>query len=163
MICEESDLAGLSSTLCSWQDNGKTFSLRHVTEHDRNMPPSSSKANMVHEMGACSGIWLFGKDTFCKVGPWREGLESEEDTINFVKTCCPNIPVPEVIYSWVDRDWDRVFSIMKRVPGKSLDESWPSLSPSQRSKIAQETAGYCVDLSKITSSNVRLRQKKRRL
>jgi hypothetical protein len=151
MICEDSDLGALSSTLCSWQDNGKTFSLRHVTEHDRNMPPSSSKANMALEMSTSSGIWLFGKDNFCRVGAWCEGLESEEDTINFVKTHCPNIPLPEVIYSWVDRDWDRVILFMKRLPGKTLDESWPSLSPSQRSKIAQDIAGYCAELSKITS------------
>lgn len=30
---------------------------------------------------------------------WCEGMEAERDTIEFVQTRCPNIPVPEVIFA----------------------------------------------------------------
>ena len=151
MICEKSTAKGQSGILSTWQDNGKTFILRQQTDYDRTMPPSTSSATVIHEAGGCAEVWLFGDDTFCKVKAWCEGLESEKATIDFVKTCCPHIPVPEVIFSWVDRDWSRSFTIIKRVPGKTLNEQWPSLNPSQRSDIANKIAEYCNDLSKVTS------------
>jgi hypothetical protein len=42
--------------------------------------------------------------------------------------------------------------IVKRVPRKTLDERWTSLTPSQRSEIAEKIAKYCLKLSNITSS-----------
>lgn len=151
MICEESTVKGKMDVLASWQDRDKTFILRQQNEYDRSMPPSSSSAKIIHEAGGCAGVWLFGEDTFCKVKGWCEGREVENETIDFVKRCCPTIPVPEVIYSWIDRDWSRTFTVLKRVPGKTLEESWPSLSEAQRKEIAQKIAGYCNQLSQLTS------------
>lgn len=47
--------------------------------------------------------------------------------------------------------WSRSFTIIRRVAGKTLDERWPSLTPSQRSGIAETMAKYCLELSNITS------------
>jgi Ser/Thr protein kinase RdoA (MazF antagonist) len=81
-------------------------------------------------------------------------MDAESDTINFVKTQCPSIPLPEVIFSWIDRDWNRSFTLLKRVSGKTLHESWPSLSELQRAAIVQTVAGYIKELSQLTSSRV---------
>ena len=151
MICEQTDVADPSSILASWQDHGKTFILRKETAHEHNMLPSTSLANMVHEAGTSAGVWLLGMDTFCKVKGWTEGLEAESDTIEFVKTHCPDIPVPEVIVSWIDHDWSRSFTLIKRVAGKTLDERWPSLTSTQRSEITQKIVEYCTKLAKVTS------------
>lgn len=117
------------------------------------MAANSSLDNMVHQAGTSAGVWLLGNDTFCKVKGWTEGLEAESDTIKFVKTHCSGIPVPEVVFSWVDRDWFRSFTLIKRVPGKTLDQSWPSLSSTQRSEITQKIVEYCTKLARVTSSH----------
>ena len=151
MVCEQSETAETSSILARWQDDGKTFILREATKDERKPPMSWLITKPVHYAGSCSGDWLFGKDTFCKGLSWLEGMEAEGDIINIVKTRCPNIPVPEVVFNWFDRDWNRSFLITKRIPGRTLDESWTSLSSSQQFGIAKKLAGYCSDLSKITS------------
>lgn len=117
------------------------------------MAANSSLDNMVHQAGTSAGVWLLGNDTFCKVKGWTEGLEAESDTIKFVKTHCSGIPVPEVVFSWVDRDWFRSFTLIKRVSGKTLDQSWPSLSSTQRSEITQKIVEYCTKLARVTSSH----------
>ena len=82
---------------------------------------------------------------------WCEGLESENDTIEFVGKHAPGVPVPEVIYSWVDYDWNRSFLILKRVGGQTLQDAWPQLSVPQKSQIASQMANYCSKLASITS------------
>ncbi len=155
-ICEQSDTAERSglSILASWQDDGENFILRKEVAYEHDMPPSSSLANMVHDAGTSAGVWLLGKDTFCKVKGWCEGMESESETINFVRMHCPSIPVPEVVFSWIDHDWSRSFTLIKRVPGKTLDEIWPTLSSSQRSGIVCNVVAYCKELSSVTSSKL---------
>jgi Phosphotransferase enzyme family len=152
--CEESNTVEPSSILASWQDSGKTFIIRKETALEHDMPPSSPLANQVYDAGTSAGSWLLGNDTFCKVRAWCEGMEAESDTIHFVKTHCPSIPLPEVIFTWIDRDWNRSFFLFKRVSGKTLNESWLSLSEVQRSEIVQTVAGYCKELSHLTSSKV---------
>lgn len=96
-------------------------------------------------------VWLIGTNTFCKVKAWCEGLEPENDTIRIGARKAPCIPVPEVIYSWVDHDWNRSFLILKRVGGQTLRDSWPQLSLPQKSQIARQVAKYCSTLAGITS------------
>lgn len=154
VILEESDAEGNPGIMCRWQDNGKTFILRQQIEADRNMPSSRASANEKSLLGTSWGLWLFGKDSFCKVRSWHDAMEDEKDTIDFVHTCCPTIPLPEVIFSWIDREWSRTFIITRRIPGKTLDRRWWSLTESQRSEIARQVAEYCRDLSRTTSSNL---------
>lgn len=99
MICEKSNAKGDPKVLTSWQDEGMTWVLRPQAECDRIMPSSSSAANMVAEGGTCQGTWAIGDSVLCKVRAWREDMGMEQDTINLVKTHCPNIPVPEIIHT----------------------------------------------------------------
>jgi hypothetical protein len=64
----------------------------------------------------------------------------------------PQIPVPEVIYSWVDQNHS--FLILKRVPGITLRNAWASFSPSKRESILQTIVHYCNMLASITSSKL---------
>ena len=135
-------------------DSDSRTVLRPQVEFDRFMPPSSSSATMIDWVGTSTGDWLVGDDMVCKVRAWCEGMQLEKDTIDFVKGHCPNIPVPQIIYSRIDHDWSRTFLIMKRMPGNTLYQVQRQLDPSQRSQIAQQVAEYCTDFSKLTSSKL---------
>lgn len=62
--------------------------------------------------------------------------------------------LPEVIYSWVDREWNRSFLLLRRVGGQTLRDAWPRLSLPQKSQIAGQIAKYCAMLAEITSSTL---------
>jgi hypothetical protein len=151
MICEEIQGAAPPAALATWQDDGRTFIIRKDTERDRRMQPSSSPAKKLAERGTSWAIWLFGELTFCLVSSWTEGQPLGADNIAFVKEHCPSIPVPEVIYSFVDHAWSRSFFFYRRPPGDFLTGAWSDLSSERRKGIAEKVARYCKELSLITS------------
>ncbi|KAL4933284.1 uncharacterized protein BDV17DRAFT_286960 [Aspergillus undulatus] len=85
---------------------------------------------------------------------WTAGMEIESDTLAFVKDHAPHIPVPDVIYAWVDEKLSRTFLILRRVEGNTLDRVWISLSSEIKNHIANTVAQYCVDLANITSNRL---------
>jgi hypothetical protein len=115
------------------------------------MSECDSKTGLVHLKGTSSAVWTIGTNAFCKVKAWCAGMELESDTIQFVKWKVPYIPLPEVIHSWVDEEWNRSFLILKRVAGQTLRGAWPELSLPQRTYIANRIAKYCSELAAVTS------------
>jgi hypothetical protein len=150
-VCERVTTANPSNTIISWQDGDGTFCLRERVEEDLLLPEDGFETGLVHKGGTSAAVWSIRTNAFCKVKAWCEGLESESDTIGFVRRNAPCIPLPEVIYSWVDHDWNRSFLILKRVGGQTLRDAWPQLSLSQQSQIASQIAKYCSKLAGITS------------
>ncbi len=120
-------------------------------ENDSLLPENSLETGLVHQAGTAAAVWSIGTSTFCKVKAWCEGLEPEIDTIRFVARNAPGIPLPEVIYSWIDHEWNRSFLILRRVRGHTLLYAWPRLSQPQKSQIASQVAKYCSELAGITS------------
>jgi hypothetical protein len=57
------------------------------------------ETGLVSEGGTSAGIWSIGRDTFCKVKAWCEGLEPESDTLRFIERNARGIPLPEGIFS----------------------------------------------------------------
>jgi len=106
---------------------------------------SSDKVQLVHALGSSSAVWAVGKEAFCKVKNWYFGLESEAQTIAFMRENFPQIPVPEVIYEWIDGD--RSFLFLRRIQGLPLRDIWTDLSPS-----AQRLTGISMDLSSMPFS-----------
>lgn len=76
-----------------------------------------------------------------------EGLEFEANTIRFVRQNAGEMPVSEVVYTWIDHDLNRTFFIMKLVRGQILDQAWPGLSPT-------DGQWYCTVLCYPCSKNV---------
>ena len=150
-VCQRVTVTNPSDAIISWEDGEGTFYPRERVEDDPLLPENSSETGLVHQGGTSAAVWSIGTSTFCKVKAWCEGLEPENDTIRFVARNAPSIPLPEVIYSWVDHDWNRSFLILKRVGGQTLRDAWPQLSLPQRSQIASQVAKYCSELAKITS------------
>lgn len=153
-VCERGTTSKPSRAIVSWQDREGTFYyLREQENEDYFQPPPVLATELVHEAGTSAAVWSLGSDTLCKVKAWCKELESESNTIRFVKSHAPSIPLPEVIYSWVDYDRNRSFLILKRVNGHTLQQAWPQLSLLQKSQIASQIAKYCSTLAKITSTS----------
>ncbi|KAK0507414.1 hypothetical protein JMJ35_010452 [Cladonia borealis] len=151
-VCERATTEIPSDAITSWKDGEGTYYIRErVEEDDLLLPENITEIGLVHQAGTAAAVWIIGSSTFCKVKAWCEGLESEDDTIQFVANNAPGVPVPEVIYSWVDHNWNRSFLIQKRVGGQTLQDAWPRLSLPQKSQIATQIANHCSKLASITS------------
>lgn len=152
MVCELSE-AGPRDVLASWQEGENTFIVRKASEQERQSSTNSSSiVTPWYTLAKSEGLWGFGGTVQCRSKAWAEGLEPEGETISFVKMHCPTIPVPEVIFSWIDHEWNRAFTICKRPEGTELGDRWPSLSESQKIAIVHQVLGYCHELAQLTSS-----------
>ncbi len=139
--------------IVTWHDDGYIFYLRERAESDlaalaseRDFGAGWAAGDFIH-----SSVWNLSPGVFCKVSAWAEGTEVEGDTIGFVRTKFPSVPVPEVLSFWVDREWNRSYLVMKRVPGKMLHCVWPVLSADQRKDLGVEVARYCALMATLTS------------
>ena len=150
-VCERVTTQKSSNVIISWQDGDGTFYLRERVEGDLLLPENHLETGLVHVGGTSAAVWSIGNNAFCKVKAWCEGLELESETIRFVGRNVRCIPLPEVIYSWVDLEWNRSFLILKRVDGQTLRDAWPALTSPQKSQIASQIAKYCSSLATITS------------
>ncbi|KPM39857.1 hypothetical protein AK830_g6710 [Neonectria ditissima] len=152
MLCEriENPEVKPANVIIDWQDGGNTFYLRKRTAND--MSGGDAEIDRIHVGGTSAAVWCLGENSFCKVHAWCEGLELEANTIRFVGDKASEVPVPEVVYSWIDHDLNRTFLITKRVRGQTLERAWPQLSPPQRTRIAHDIARFCVILAANTSS-----------
>lgn len=63
-----------------------------------------------------------------------------------------SIPVPDIVESW--EEGDRMFILMRRIPGESLDKAWPNLSTDEKERIAKQTAEYLQQLRKLQSDKI---------
>ena len=141
------------NSIVSWQDGNGIF---HLLPRDdsllMNLNEGDSATDRIQECGTGGGVWGIGNEVICKVKGWSEERQLEASTLNFVRDNFTSIPLPEVLYSWIDRAINRTFLIMRRVHARTLNAAWPSLSTSQRQSIANKMADYCVTLAGKTSS-----------
>ncbi|THX27621.1 hypothetical protein D6D12_05392 [Aureobasidium pullulans] len=136
------------NTLLSWHDEDFIFHLLPRGRSTANLINSSPQLQdslpmheLIYDAGSCSGVYFLGKEIVCKVKGWKEGMQLECQTIAFVREHFPTIPVPEILYSWIDKSINRSFDIMKRVHARTLDKAWADLTPQQRLNIAEQVAG----------------------
>lgn len=150
-ICERGMTPDSANSIISWKDGDYTLYLRERVEEDLSSPDDALETGVVHEGGTSAAVWSIGENAFCKVKAWQEGMELESRTIAFIREKAPEIPVPEVIHTWIDRAWNRTFLILRRVQGRTLDHEWPRLTSDQQTKIASKIAEYCCKLSLLSS------------
>ncbi|KAH7304474.1 hypothetical protein B0I35DRAFT_445304 [Stachybotrys elegans] len=125
-------------TIIDWRDGESTFYLRHKNQND--LLSGDPSMDRIHVGGTSAAVWCLGENAFCKVHAWCKGLELEANTLRFVCEKAPEVPVPEVIHSWIDHELNRTFLITKR------------LTSSQRTRIAHDVAQSCALLATHTSS-----------
>jgi len=141
------------NSIVSWQDGNSTF---HLLPRDDSLPINSSEGDSaidrIQECGTGGSVWGIGNEAICKVKGWCEDRQLEASAIDFVRENFPSIPLPEVLYSWIDRPFNCTILILRRVHARTLNAAWPSLSTSQRQSIATEMAEHCFALAGKTSS-----------
>lgn len=153
ILCRKSTTGIPDTAVAAWEESDGHYYLLEAT--DMNSLSFQQAANgLIYQAGMSSAVWEIGTNAICKVKTWTEGMESESNTLAFVASRFPHIPLPKVIYSWVDEQQGRTFLILRRVKGQTLARAWQSLTSEQRSHIAATAAQYCCDLAQVTSENL---------
>jgi hypothetical protein len=141
----QADATPLNDSLASWPDGDSTVHLlpqythtAGTNEHSQDKP----EHKLIYQAGSGSAVWTLGNQAVCKVHAWKEGIQLESSTLAFIRQHFPTIPIPEVLYSWVDESMNLSFLIMKRIDARTLEVAWPSLSQHQRLNIAKEVGEY---------------------
>jgi len=141
------------NTILSWHDGNSTF---HLLPRDEPLLTTLNEGDPVidriQDYGTGGAVWGIGNEVICKVKGWCEDRQLEATTIDFVRVNFPSVPIPEVLYSWIDKPLKRTFLILKRVHARTLNAAWPQLSASQRQNIANDMAEYCLTFAGKTSS-----------
>ncbi|CBX90596.1 hypothetical protein LEMA_P056300.1 [Plenodomus lingam JN3] len=139
-----------NDAMASWEADGNTYCIRKSSKDEQ---PSTvlgdSGSNRIHHAGTSAAVWNIA-GTYIKAKSWLPGMELESDTIQYVKRIS-SIPIPEIIFSWVDVEWDRTFLVLKALKGRTLDQVWESLSANRRMEIADKVAQFCRTLALSTS------------
>ncbi|KAI9878385.1 MAG: hypothetical protein M1830_001055, partial [Pleopsidium flavum] len=152
-FCEKITDSVPLDAVVSWKDNDSTFVLRPQRETDLHTP-GDSETTRFYDCGTSAALWNIGENVICKVKSWDEGMELEGDAIRAVRDQIPSVPVPEVIYTWLDKTWNRSFLLLKRVSGQRLEDVWPKLSTDQVLKVAADLAEYTVTLAQFDSQKL---------
>lgn len=152
IICEsaENRKSKPANAIVDWQDGDRTYYLYESTANSSALA-GDGEIDRIH-LGITGAVWSIVNNAICKVHAWCEGLELEANTIRFVRQSVEEVPVPEVIHTWIDHNFSRTFLITRRVSGQILEQAWPRLSPSQRIQIADDIARYYDTLATKTSS-----------
>jgi hypothetical protein len=151
-LCRRVASDDIENAIARWKDAEGTLGL---FEHDGSISPNEQPCNdLVYHAGTSSAVWGIGLEAICKVKTWTRGMEMESDTLAFVQAKAPHIPVPEVIYAWLDKKLHRTYLILRRIQGTTLQDAWSSLTMDQQNKVADTVAQYCFDLTRATSKRL---------
>ena len=134
----------------AWKDGEDWYSLRHTTS--KQVPEATSAdspVRLIHEGGTLSAVWAIGNNAIHPrtLIPLQRARPSK-----FVQEKAFQVPVPEVIYSWVDRN--RSFLVLKRVPGITLRDAWGTMSVGEQDSTLDEVVHMCDVLASITSDRL---------
>ncbi|KAB8219218.1 hypothetical protein BDV33DRAFT_174267 [Aspergillus novoparasiticus] len=151
-LCKKITSRISEAAVASWKERDGYYCLIEGTNVNSSSPETAD--GLIYQAGMSSAVWEIGSEAICKVKTWAEGMESESNTLAFVASRFPHIPLPEVIYSWVDEQLERTFLILRRVQGQTLANTWPSLTSEKRAQVAATVAQYCHDLAEATSENL---------
>jgi hypothetical protein len=109
------------------------------------LTPDHPLFKQVYDAGDASAVWFIGNNTVCKVKLWARGLTPEATTLKFVQSKQPDFRTPDVLYT-AERD-DRYFLFLTRLPGRNLNDAWPSLSEDWRQYYARAVAKICISMA----------------
>jgi len=116
---------------------------------------SDTETIKFHDVDTSLTLWNVEENVICRVKSWAEGMELQADTIRAVRDQIPSIPVPEVIYSWLDQAWNRTFLLLTRAFSQRLEDAWPILSTDQIVKVAADLAKHISIMFEFTSPQLK--------
>ena len=140
-------LAGCSPT-ATWTDEGENSSYT-ITKATKPYPATvqsdSPNIKLVHEAGDAYAVWAVGSSALCKVRYIEEGTTPESTTLDYVRNQRPSFDVPTVLNYTIDGD--RSYLFLGRLPGRTLDQAWPSLNESWRYHYVNAIVNICKEMA----------------
>ncbi|KAI1336712.1 hypothetical protein F5Y15DRAFT_393828 [Xylariaceae sp. FL0016] len=115
-------------------------------------PPNTPYIQLVHEAGDASAVWSIGSNVLCKARYIEEGVTPESATLGFVQSKHPSFKTPKVLFHAFCHD--RSFLFMQRLPGRTLDSAWPSLSEHWKHYYVSAIADACQEMAEWAGDQV---------
>lgn len=113
------------------------------------LPPTtrlnSPYITLVHEAGDASAVWSIGHSALCKVRYIQDGVTPESITLKFVQDRRPTFKTPRVLHHAFEND--RSYLFLQRLPGRTLDAAWPSLSNQWRLHYVNAVVNICKEMA----------------
>ena len=115
------------------EEDGSSYSLQETDPALHSAEAANSPyISLVEETPAVSGIWIIGSNVICKARYIHQGATPESDTLAFVQRQRPSFETPKVIsHNFYN---DRSYLFLGRLPGRTLDAAWPTLSTEWRDR-----------------------------
>jgi hypothetical protein len=139
-----------------WKDsNGWHFTVSDAPSPLPETKPLSpdSPLKLVYDVGDASVVFDLG-DAFLKVKKRHEfrDITPEPVTLRWLADRKLSFPVPKALYYTEDND--RIYFIVSRVRGKSIDEAWREMDGEQKQQCVSRVAEICQELSAWTSDAI---------
>ena len=134
-----------------WHDEA-SCSLTHapILFPSATTPPDSPYIKLVHQSDSTSAVWSIGSNAFCKVSYIIEGTTPEAVTLSFVRDQQPSFETPIVLYRAPDYH-KRSYLFLRRIPGRTLDDAWPSLNQFWRRHYVNAVVNICKEMAEWKS------------
>ncbi|KAB8221150.1 kinase-like domain-containing protein [Aspergillus novoparasiticus] len=97
------------------------------------------------------GVWSLGTNLILKERS-IEPPNFESLNIRFL-TERTSIPIPKVFGEWQE-DNGTCFLLTKRIQGSALSEAWPTMSETDKERVAKQTAEYVTQLRELQSNQL---------
>ncbi|KAJ5786615.1 uncharacterized protein N7503_011827 [Penicillium pulvis] len=140
------------SYTAKWKDGDSWYHIGPATAESILARAEANDFPLIHKTGNQSAVWAIGNNAICKVHPWVANMTQESEIIQFIRENAPDIPIPEVIHSWVDGD--RSFLVLRRVEGTTLRDAWETMTFNQQKSMVDEVAGYCDIMASLQSERI---------
>lgn len=166
MICEtvKEGSEVPKDAVAAWKDNdGVQFCFRPrpskmpAQKKEAERPPAElmKQPGDYHDVRtSMMGVFRVGQGVLVKAKsnrPGDGGTNNEVVAMELVRKHTPQVPVPEVLYSWDDLEWECFFTVMREVPGVPIYLLAASLEEEHLKRLLAETARLFKTVGSITS------------
>ncbi|CAG8932525.1 unnamed protein product [Penicillium salamii] len=97
------------------------------------------------------GAWSLGSKFILKERS-SEAPNFESANLQFLSSKT-TIPIPQTVQEWTEDD-GTYFQIMTRLKGRPLSEAWPTMSQTDKERVASQTAEYLKQLRELHSDRM---------
>lgn len=116
-ICEKAIGEVPESIVTTWKGNNDTYYLCRAI--GKFLPKNNAFKGVIYKAGTLSAVWAISTNMICNVKTWCDDIEIENSTLAFLAVNFPYIPIPDVVFSWLDTKLNRTFLLLKQIEGQT--------------------------------------------
>ncbi len=144
--------SGCYSNIATWNDDcdNSSYTLTDAPTPRplaTSLPRNNPFIKLVYDAGDTSAVWAVGSNAFCKVKMIIKGTTPEASTLEFVRNHRSGFEIPKVLH-YVEHN-GRSYLFLRRVPGRTLADAWPSLNKHWRQYYVNAVVNICKDLADL--------------